>query len=103
MPGHLNGDDDAIKGDVMKTSGWLVAAMCALGCQSTQMKVEAVTNRAKFDMQCDSVAVSEIGDNTFGARGCGRQATYVTEGNCGAALPARCTAVLNSRTEPTGK
>jgi hypothetical protein len=58
--------------------------------------VSVVKKRAAFDLNCpaQSLAVTELGRRTFGVRGCGKQATYLTTGEC--SLESSCTAVLNS-------
>jgi hypothetical protein len=43
----------------------------------------AIKARAAFDLQCgqEQIQVSQIGASSFGARGCGRQGTYVITPN----------------------
>jgi hypothetical protein len=56
--------------------------------------IDAVRDRAGFDLQCDQqISVQEIGRGAYGARGCGRQASYVTMCN---GYGGGCRAVLNS-------
>jgi hypothetical protein len=60
-------------------SGVLVAApilaALASGCGTAS---ESVRTRAPYDLRCDSsqVAIYEIGNHTFEARGCDRRAVY---------------------------
>ncbi|NVB84865.1 MAG: hypothetical protein HOV81_41225 [Kofleriaceae bacterium] len=60
----------------------VVAVVFVLGCTHTQ--VGTVRKRAAFDLACpyQQVVVQEIGRETYGARGCGKRATYLTRGDC---------------------
>lgn len=88
---------------------WVVATLAALlaGCAAHATQSQLI-NRAAFDLQCDADAISvvEIDDLTRGARGCGRQATYVEicDGakNGGNSSQTKCTWVMNTanKTEP---
>ena len=75
-------------------------SFCACGPTVSGQR-EAVLKRAKFDLECERVDVSELGDRTFGATGCGRRATYITEGSCGNPMQGggQCTAIMNSDSE----
>ena len=60
----------------------LIAVVFVLGCTHTE--VRTVRKRAAFDLACptEQVVVQEIGPETYGARGCGKRATYLTTGDC---------------------
>ena len=66
---------------------------------SDSLQRDAVTTRAKFDLECDKLDVVVLGDRTFGVTGCGKRATYVTTGPCGAGS-SQCTAVMNTDEKP---
>jgi hypothetical protein len=65
--------------------------------------VSVVKKRAAFDLNCpaQSLAVSEIGNRTFGVRGCDKQATYLATGEC--STEGSCTAVMNSPKDEPAK
>ena len=77
------------------------------GGSASSNSIEAVRQRAAFDLDCDQqIVVREIGHETYGATACGRRASYVTICN---GFGNNCRAVMNSeerpaegRTEPTG-
>jgi hypothetical protein len=78
-------------------------ALCTLKCGNTQPilkdQTDAVQKRAVFDLDCAQVNVVQLGDRTFGVTGCGKRATYLTEGMCGATAcisGCTCTAVMNT-------
>jgi hypothetical protein len=58
---------------------------------------DAVMSRASFDLGCppQGIQVQELGDRMFGARGCGRRATYVTN-RCWSGDFEGCKATLDS-------
>lgn len=62
----------------LRISVVVLAATAATGCTTGATHAQLV-NRAAFDLNCDAAAISvvEIDELTRGARGCGRQATYV--------------------------
>jgi hypothetical protein len=64
---------------------------------------DAVKRRATFDLNCPAqkLTITEIGNRTYGVRGCDKQATYVTTGECSTA--SSCTALLNSPKDESGK
>jgi hypothetical protein len=57
-----------------------VSAVSALGVllftAGCGRMLRVATERARFEMNCPDVEVSELGGRAFGARGCGQQATY---------------------------
>jgi hypothetical protein len=59
-----------------KTLAIVVLAMS--GCAHQQVK-----SRASYDLSCgaDSIYVSDVSANAFGACGCGKKATYVATQN----------------------
>jgi len=65
------------------------------GCAATMEN--AVRNRAAFDLECpsDQLFIQGLGVRTIGARGCGKQATYITVGEC--SIPGTCIALLESQ------
>ena len=80
-----------------------VGVVALMGCSGSgpQLKNQhdAVKNRAQFDLDCKQIEVVDLGYRTFGATGCGRRATYLTEGGCGDTQfvgDTPCTAVMNS-------
>ena len=79
----------------------LSLAIASTSCSATMMSV--VKRRAAFDLNCpaQSLAVTELGNRTFGVRGCERQATYLTTGEC--STEGNCTAVMNSPKDEPAK
>jgi hypothetical protein len=73
-----------------------LAILVALTSCATANRRDAVLTRAPFDLDCprDQINVDELGDRTFGARGCGKKATYLTS-RCWSGDFAGCKAVLN--------
>ena len=53
----------------------MLALVGASACITTSFQIHLVASRAKFDLDCDKVDVAELGNDTFGARGCGRRAS----------------------------
>jgi hypothetical protein len=66
----------------MKESLFLVVLIGSTGLAGCSW-VPEVKARAAFDLQCpaEQITVTSIAVNSFGARGCGRQGTYVTTPN----------------------
>lgn len=79
-----------------KTHLCLAVALAVVSTSCSEAMISVVKRRAAFDLNCPSrsLAVTELGSRTFGVRGCGRQATYLTTGGCTA--EENCTAVVNS-------
>jgi hypothetical protein len=77
----------------------LIATLMS-ACATTNGQAELVVQRAPFDLQCseDRIQVYDLGNNAFGAKGCGRRATYVV--NCSYWTIVSCTAILNTRGRP---
>jgi hypothetical protein len=74
----------------------LVMFVGATGCgQQLNVQVATVKRQAKFDLQCDQLEVQQLGDASFGVIGCGRRASYITEGNCGNQGVDYCQAIAN--------
>lgn len=71
-------------------------ALGATGCITTAFQGDLVSARAKFDLECPRVAVVHLGNDTFGARGCGKRATYVVQCDGGAGRTDLC----NARPDP---
>jgi hypothetical protein len=65
------------------------------GC-ATSNGESAVRQRAGFDLNCpnEQIRVQELGDKMYGATGCGKRATYVTN-RCWSGDLEGCKAVLN--------
>jgi|GEM_PF-3508738 len=89
----------------MEMSSKVLAVGLALGtlmCGNQPLvkdQTDAVQKRAVFDLDCAQVSVVQLGDRTFGVTGCGKRATYLTEGMCGASScisGCTCTAVMNT-------
>ena len=80
-----------------------VVLPCLLAACATTNGRDAVMSRAPFDLDCpkESIQVQELGDRTFGAEGCGRKATYVTN-RCWSGDFNGCKAVLNSHVSGDG-
>ena len=78
----------------MRTLG-AVLLLSLVGCATANGEA-AVRQRAGFDLKCDNnqVTVQQLGDRMFGARGCGKRATYVTD-RCWSGDTDGCKAVLN--------
>jgi hypothetical protein len=93
---------------VMSKATWLAAVLVVVlaGCAVHATQAQLV-NRAAFDLNCDAAAISivEIDELTRGARGCGRQATYVEVcdgpkyGN--SSNNTKCTWVMNTTNDGT--
>ena len=63
-----------------------VALVQLLGCvPREQLQREAVLQRAPFDLSCDveQIRVLNIGENSIGAEGCGKKASYYCQGGYG--------------------
>jgi hypothetical protein len=75
---------------------------CTLMCGTQPIlkdQTDAVQKRAVFDLDCAQVKVLQLGHRTFGVTGCGKRATYLTQGVCGASAcisGCTCTAVMNT-------
>lgn len=74
----------------------LLLSVMSTGCITTSFQMGLVESRAKFDLDCKDVAVSELGNDTFGARGCGQRATYVVVCTGGSARTDLCNAVSDT-------
>ncbi len=63
-------------------SAVLVAAF-ATGCFSTSVNPEVIQTKAASDFECtaEKVKVSQINDNNWKAKGCGKKATYICSGS----------------------
>lgn len=76
----------------------------SVGCITTSFKMGLVKSRAQFELECDPVQVSQLANDTFGARGCGKRATYVIVCSGGAARTDLCNAISDTaRVQPSGK
>lgn len=61
--------------------------------------MDLVRQRASFDLRCsETVEVVSLGGSAYGARACGKQATYVVPCKDGTNAHT-CTAILNSTDE----
>ena len=80
---------------------WAVGLCILIGCVSEGRQREIVTGRAAFDMDCPrgKLQLTQLSGTTYGVRGCGKRATYLLNGECGAGQP--CEAFLNSTVEST--
>jgi hypothetical protein len=85
----------------MNSAKGLLVAAALLGCVTSQGMQDNVRRRAAFDLDCpqDKIQVVEIESpartavgalGSWGARGCGRQATYVQD------KPNSATVIMNS-------
>lgn len=80
----------------------LVFSLCTACVMPTRAASPSdVASRASFDFNCPeaSVRVRALSDRTFGATGCGKRATYVSQCEAG----NHCAAVLNSPVETSGQ
>ena len=72
-------------------------SLAQASCSGTQNAKKATLDRAKFDLNCDKIALQELSSGsqtyTIGAQGCGKRATYLVECN---GAGAACVAELNS-------
>lgn len=84
-----------------------VAVASLLGCATSHAMRDNVRKRAAFDLNCteDKIQVTEIESpansvfgalGSWGARGCGKQATYVQD------KPSSRTVIMNSPVAPDG-
>ena len=64
-----------------------------VGCASTMKSV--TMKRAAFDLNCpqEKLIIQELASRTWGVRGCGKRATYLTEGEC--TTEGSCHVILN--------
>jgi hypothetical protein len=74
----------------------LLAAFAATGCITTSFQKGLVESRARFDLDCQQVDVAELGNDTFGARGCGKRSTYIVVCTGGSARTDLCDAVADT-------
>ncbi|HVY31637.1 MAG TPA: hypothetical protein VHB79_34115 [Polyangiaceae bacterium] len=77
----------------------MLVVLSACGSATTNGR-DAVLSRAPFDLDCpkDQINVQELGERMFGARGCGRKATYVTN-RCWSGDFEGCKAVLDGTSQ----
>jgi hypothetical protein len=63
----------------MYVVGLVGAAVCAVACGQREPAVHPVVRMAPFDLNCprEQVRYFQLDDETWGVRGCGRQAKYV--------------------------
>lgn len=68
--------------------------MVFVGCASTMKSV--TLKRAAFDLDCpkEKLQIQELTTRTWGVNGCGKRATYITEGEC--SIESSCRPVMNS-------
>ena len=59
---------------------------------------DTLNQRAKFDLNCQSTQMVELGENTYGVTGCGRRATYVWHCS-GQGMNETCNWVMNGAME----
>lgn len=75
---------------------FLIILVCFLfvGCASTMKSV--TLKRAAFDLDCseDQLQIQELTTRTWGVKGCGKRATYITQGEC--STESSCLPVMNS-------
>jgi hypothetical protein len=56
----------------------VVALVMAAGSAATaEDHVDRLRPRAGFDLSCQTVVLSRLDENTYGAAGCGRKAAYI--------------------------
>ena len=87
----------ALTNSLILTSAVVVICLSFGACATASAEKDLVAKRAPFDLNCDEskIEYSEIGNETFGAAGCGRKASYIVE--CGRRLDiGGCKAILNS-------
>ena len=74
----------------------LFSVSCAIG-HSHKDRVRFVKKRATYDMLCAQsvLTVTNVGNRTFIASGCGKQATYLLPDDC-YNTQNKCTPILNS-------
>lgn len=89
----------------MKTKFVLSLSMLGFisGC-ATQNAIQAVGERVEFDLKCprNQVKILEIGGGAYGARGCGKQASYTTN-RCWSGDFEGCKAQLNNVSDDSDK
>lgn len=59
--------------------------------------------RAAFDLDCpvDKLQIHELTTRTWGVRGCGKKATYITQGEC--SIESTCLPMMNNGNEASEK
>lgn len=78
----------------VKIISLITAAALITGCAATMKS--SVLDRAAFDLDCpkDKISLVEIGNRTYGAKGCDKRESYILVGEC--SLPSSCVALINS-------
>lgn len=81
-------------------SAWMLTLLLLSSC-ATSNRRDAVMSRAPFDLDCpaSSIQVVDLGDKTFGAKGCGKKATYTVPNRCWSGDIAGCVATLDHSSE----
>ena len=61
-----------------RPSAVLVLAFASFGCASTGTPAESAISKGATELSCpsDQISVTSLGDNRYGARGCGRYVAY---------------------------
>ena len=63
---------------------------------SPEFRNDLVKKRATFDLDCADVNIYSLGNSTYGAKGCGKQKTYILV--CGGVLRTdSCNAIEDTR------
>jgi hypothetical protein len=70
----------------------------SMGCATNTNIMALVKHRAEFDMNCpaDQLTVLDLGNRSYGVKGCETRASYVVIGCDAGAVKANCKVVLNS-------
>ena len=84
---------------------WGLPMTClAVGCatMSEDLRVKMVSDRASFDLSCNSVTVQKLSDTSYGVVGCSKKASYVLD-DCGDQMgPSVCKVDLDAVQQPDG-
>lgn len=63
---------------------------------SEELRVQKVSDRAKFDLSCPTVSVVKISETSYGATGCDKKMSYVLDRCETAAVAKECTIVADA-------
>jgi hypothetical protein len=73
---------------------FVLLACSACSVYSTSFRQQLVRDRAVFDLDCGDLEVKELRGDLWGARGCGRRATYLIECRGGPGRRDLCDATM---------
>ena len=63
---------------------------------SEDLRVQKVSDRAKFDLSCPSVSVVKISETSYGATGCDKKMSYVLDRCETPSVAKECTVIADA-------